>query len=61
MPKFGEMVFLLYNGRLLRGLQDICVYFGYLEIPFVQLSLYKCMGNKTAYRFKGAQEYTMQL
>lgn len=58
LEKWG---FLVYNGRLLRELQGICVNFVYLEIPFVQLSLYKSMGNETAYSFKGAQEYTIQL
>lgn len=61
LPRFGEVLFLVYNGRLLRELQDIFVEFVHLEIPFVQLSLYEFMGNKRAYCFKSAQEYTIQL
>lgn len=48
------LVFLVCNGRLLRGLPEICVTFVHLQIPFVQLSLYKRMGNKTAHTFKDA-------
>lgn len=45
IPRLGEVGFIVYNGRLLRGVQDACV-----QLPF-----YKRMGNKKADSFKGTQ------